>query len=126
MKTSFDKFMASNAVRPVKIEMALIDDAKVVDVTFNKYTSIAEEASARAYSSIDTAIKNLGMAMLEADKARKIYKEIEKSTAALGLKPTDVGYSILVNEVIMDSGQWQDLLDTLKIAKSKLDETAFF
>ena len=126
MKTSFEKFMASSAVQPIKIKMALVDDAKSVDVNFNKYTTQAESSAAQAYKLIDSAIKNLSIAMTEADKARKVYSEIEKTTSALGIKPTDLPYTILVNEVIMDSGQWQDLLDTLKIAKSKLDETAFF
>jgi hypothetical protein len=126
MKTSFEKFMASSAVQPQKVELALIDDAKSVDVNFNRYTSVAQSAANQAYKSIDSAIKNLAMAMLEVDKARKIYKEIEKSTSELGLKPTDLPYTILVNEVIMDGGQWQDLFDTIKIAKAKLDETAFF
>jgi hypothetical protein len=126
MKTSFEKFMASSAVQPVKVEMALIDDAKSVDVNFNKYTTAAEIASQQVIKFMDVVLKNLNLAMSEAQKARKVYADIEKSANALGIKPTDIGYSILVNEVIMDSGQWQDLLDTMKIAKSKLEETAFF
>ena len=126
MRTSFEKFMASSAIQPVKVEMALIDDAKSVDVNFNKYTVAAETASIQVIKFMDVVIKNLNSAMLEANKARKVYADIEKSANALGIKPTDIGYSILVNEVIMDSGQWQDLLDSMKIAKSKLEETAFF
>ena len=118
--------MASSAVQPVKVEMALIDDAKSVDVNFNKYTTAAEIASQQVIKFMDVVLKNLNLAMSEAQKARKVYADIEKSANALGIKPTDIGYSILVNEVIMDSGQWQDLLDTMKIAKSKLEETAFF
>ena len=51
--------MASNAVQPVKVEMALIDDAKSVDVNFNKYTTMAENSASQAYSAIDGALKNL-------------------------------------------------------------------
>ena len=125
MKTSFNKFMASNAVSPVKIEMALIDDAKAVDVNFNKYTSIAEEKAYGAILAIDSALKNLTLAMVEADKAEKLYKEIEKSATALGIKPTDIGYSILVNEVIMDANRWEDLVIALQNAKKALSSTGF-
>ena len=126
MKTSFDKFMASSAVSPVKIEMALIDDAKAVDVNFNNYTSIAEDKAAGAILAIDSALKNLTLAMVEADKAEKLYKEIEKSATALGIKPTDIGYSILVNEVIMDANRWEDLVVALQNAKKTIYATGFF
>ena len=126
MKTSFDKFMASNAVAPVKIEMALIDDAKSVDVNFNKYTNLAENSASQAFSAIDVALKNLTLALVEAEKADKVYKEIEKSASALGIKPTDIGYTILVNEVLMDAGQWEELFSALQNAKKALSSTGFF
>ena len=126
MKTSFDKFMASSAVSPHKIELALIDDAKAVDVNFNNYTSIAEDKAAGAILAIDSALKNLTLAMVEADKAEKLYKEIEKSATALGIKPTDIGYSILVNEVIMDANRWEDLVVALQNAKKTIYATGFF
>lgn len=126
MKTSFHKFMTSNAVQPVKVEMALIDDAKSVDVNFNKYTSSAENSAHQAYSAIDSALKNLTLAMVEADKADKVYKEIEKSASSLGIKPTDIGYTILVNEVLMDAGRWEELFTALQSAKKSLSATGFF
>jgi len=126
MKTSFEKFMASEAVKPVKVEMALVDDAKSVDVNFNKYTVAAENSVFQAFSAIDSALKNLTLAMVEADKAEKVYKEIEKSANALGIKPTDIGYSILVNEVLMDAGRWEELLVALQSAKKSLSATGFF
>ena len=125
MKTSFEKFMASSAVQPVKVEMALIDDAKSVDVNFNKYTGIAEEKAYGAIQNIDSALKNLTLAMVEADRAEKLYKEIEKSATALGIKPTDIGYSILVNEVIMDANRWEELIVALQNAKKALSSTGF-
>ena len=118
--------MASNAVSPVKIEMALIDDAKAVDVNFHKYTNLAENSASQAYTAIGVAINNLTLAMVEADKAEKVYKEIEKSASALGLKPTDIGYSILVNEVIMDAGHWEQLFSALQSAKKSLSASGFF
>jgi hypothetical protein len=126
MKTSFHKFMASNAVIPLKIEMALIDDAKAVDVNFNKLARQAEIEASQAEELISKAIKNLTLAMAEVTKAEEVYKEIEKSTAALGLKPTDLPYTILVNEVIMDSAQWEQLLDGLKSAQKGLSGSGFF
>ena len=45
MKTSFDKFMASNAVNPVKVEMALIDDIdKLFDGAMNKKRALQQQA----------------------------------------------------------------------------------
>jgi len=126
MKTSFEKFMASEAVKPVKVEMALVDDAKSVDVNFNKYTVAAENSVFQAFSAIDSALKNLTLAMAEADKAEKVYKEIEKSASALGIKPTEIGYTILVNEVLMDAGRWEELLVALQSAKKSLSATGFF
>jgi hypothetical protein len=35
MKTSFDKFMASSAVQPIKVEMALVDDLKKAAIQLN-------------------------------------------------------------------------------------------
>ena len=64
--------------------------------------------------------------MVEADKAEKVYKEIEKSASALGIKPTDIGYTILVNEVMMDAGRWEELFSALQAAKKSLSATGFF
>lgn len=126
MKTSFQKFMASSAAKPMKTELALIDDAKSVDVNFNKYTTAAENSASQAYSAIDSALKNLTLALVEAEKANKVYADIEKSASALGIKPTDIGYTILVNEVIMSAGQWEELFNALQSAKKSLSATGFF
>ena len=126
MKTSYHKFMASSAIRPVKIEMALIDDAKSVDVNFNKYANMAQNSASQAFSAIEGALKNLTLAMAEVEKAQKVYKEIEKSATALGIKPTDIGYTILVNEVMMDANRYEELLSGVQDAKKALSSTGFF
>lgn len=126
MKTSFEKFMASSVAKPMKTKLALIDDAKSVDVNFNKLARQAEIEASQAEALISKAIKNLTLAMGEVTKAEKIYKEIEKSASALGIKPTDLPYTILVNEVIMDSAQWENLLDGLKSAQKGLSGSGFF
>ena len=118
--------MASSAAKPMKTELALIDDAKSVDVNFNKYTTAAENSASQAYSAIDSALKNLTLALVEAEKANKVYADIEKSASALGIKPTDIGYTILVNEVIMSAGQWEELFNALQSAKKSLSATGFF
>jgi hypothetical protein len=109
----------------LKIEMALIDDAKSVDVNFNKYAQQAASDASKAINIVTNAIKTLNLAMAEADKAEKIYAEIEKSAASLGIKPTDLPYTILVREVIMDSAQYEDLLAALKSAEKALSSTGF-
>jgi len=110
----------------IKIEMALIEDAKSVDTNFNKYTGLAENSANQAISVIDSAIKNLLLAMTEAEKAEKIYNEIEKSALALGIKTSDIPFSITVEKVMMDSGQWDILLGALQTAKKSLSSTSFF
>lgn len=107
----------------IKMEMALIDDAKSVDVNFNKYTLAAEGAALKASDSIDLAIRNLMQAMIEADKADKISQEIEKSAAALGIKPTDIPYNILVMEIGMSAGRWEELLNDLQSAKKSIQSS---
>lgn len=126
MNNSFHKFMASNAVKTTKVEFALIDDAKSVDVNFNKYANMAQNSASQAFSAIEGALKNLTLAMAEVEKAQKVYKEIEKSATALGIKPTDIGYTILVNEVMMDANRYEELLSGLQDAKKALGSTGFF
>jgi exosome complex RNA-binding protein Rrp42 (RNase PH superfamily) len=118
--------MASNAVKTTKVEFALIDDAKSVDVNFNKYANMAQNSASQAFSAIEGALKNLTLAMAEVEKAQKVYKEIEKSATALGIKPTDIGYTILVNEVMMDASRYEELLSGLQDAKKALGSTGFF
>ena len=109
----------------LKIEMALIDDAKSVDVNFNKYAQQASSDASKAVNIVTNAIKTLNLAMAEVDKAQKIYAEIEKSAASLGIKPTDLPYTILVREVMMDAGQYGDLLSALKSAEKALSSSGF-
>lgn len=111
--------------RGIKIEMALADDAKSVDVNFNKYAQQSAGQASQALDIISNAVKNLTLAMAEVSKAEKIYAEIEKSAASLGIKPTDLPYTILVREVMMDAGQYDSLLAALKTAQKSLSSTGF-
>ena len=45
MKTSYEKFMASSAVNPIKVEMALVDDIeKILDPAIAKKRVLTEQA----------------------------------------------------------------------------------
>ena len=85
MKTSFEKFMASSAVQPVKVEMALVDDldkiyqdaidtqtkAEMMIVDYNdlsaKITSLLNQAGQKylqanaRFADVENAAKELGV-----------------------------------------------------------------
>ena len=86
MKTSFDKFMASSAVNPVKTELALIDD---LNTQYNLAIDMQEKAEIMIVdyndmaNKISSLLNQTGMAYL---KANARFQEVENATKDLGIE----------------------------------------
>jgi hypothetical protein len=77
MKTSFDKFMASNAVSPVKIEMALLDDVTKAKNGF-------EQSAKQARLMVAAADNNTNETLMFLKNALKISDEYLQKAKDLG------------------------------------------
>ena len=80
MKTSYEKFMASSAVNPVKTELALIDD---LNTQYNLAIDMQEKAEIMIVdyndmaNKISSLLNQTGMAYL---KANARFQEVENAT----------------------------------------------
>ena len=85
-KTSYEKFMASSAVNPVKTELALIDD---LNTQYNLAIDMQEKAEIMIVdyndmaNKISSLLNQTGMAYL---KANARFQEVENATKDLGIE----------------------------------------
>lgn len=86
MKTSFEKFMASSAVQPIKVEMALVDD---LDKIYQSAISMQEKAEIMIvdYNSMANKISSLlNQVGSEYLKANAVFQEVEQKSKELGVE----------------------------------------
>jgi hypothetical protein len=92
MKTSFEKFMASTAVKSVelgehKVELALVDDAKKIVMDFG--VNLKEiETNGKEFEKYAIAIERYGEMGLELfKKSSSMVDKLEAAYKALGVDP---------------------------------------
>ena len=73
MKTSFHKFMASNAINPVKVEFALLDELVNANMEAGSLLVIQKELSA-AFKRLDESKKINSDALAKAKKGLELAK----------------------------------------------------
>jgi hypothetical protein len=76
MKTSFEKFMASSAVQPIKVEMALVDDIeKILDTAIAKKRVLTEQAK-KVSKELNDLQSSFATAFMMAKKASESAKQL--------------------------------------------------
>jgi len=97
MKTSFEKFMASNAVQPIKVEMALIDDAKAIVNELTKQSELLGAESLAILSAKNKLADKITKLRQSVAPAKQVVKEYNQQLKDLGVnEPTSIVTSLLV------------------------------
>ena len=97
MKTSFEKFMASNAVQPTKVELALIDDAKAIVNELTKQSTALGQESLAILSAKNKLSQKIDKLRQSIAPAKKVVADYNKQLKDLGVtEPTSIVTSMAV------------------------------
>lgn len=122
MKTSYEKFMASNAVQPVKVELALADDVKKGVLTYFNTTTTGVSKAIGAISALREALAVHEKALNEGKNFQSLKAKIEQSAKDLGVSPNQWEIYVDVNDAIADIKTTENKANALKKAIANLTQ----
>jgi hypothetical protein len=91
MKTSFEKFMASSAVEPVKVELALMDDIKSLIGKYKALDNAIKTQNGKAFTAIKTYQDAVRTAYQNAQSAVDLIAQLDAKSKELGLADSGLG-----------------------------------
>jgi hypothetical protein len=91
MKTSFEKFMASSAVEPVKVELALMDDIKALIGKYKSLDTAIKTQNGKAFTAIKTYQDAVRTAYQNAQSAVDLIDQLDANSKELGLADSGLG-----------------------------------
>ena len=91
MKTSFEKFMASNAVEPIKVEMALMDDIKSLLGKYKTLDNAIKAQNGKAFNAIKVYQDSVRTAYQNAQQAVDLITQLDTKSKDLGLADSGLG-----------------------------------
>ncbi len=91
MKTSFEKFMASSAVEPVKVELALMDDIKALIGKYKSLDTAIKTQNGKAFTAIKTYQDAVRTAYQNAQSAVDLIDQLDAKSKELGLADSGLG-----------------------------------
>jgi hypothetical protein len=91
MKTSFEKFMASSAVEPVKVEMALMDDIKALIGKYKSLDDAIKTQKGKTFTSVQTFQDSIKIAYQNAQNAIALIDQLDAKSKELGIADSGLG-----------------------------------
>lgn len=83
MKTSFEKFMASSAVEPIKLELGVLQDAQKAQLD-------GLNAKSKIVKSLDVLRNDIAVAKKSVLNSIMLYEKAQKDAKALGMDTTQI------------------------------------
>lgn len=114
--------MASNAVQPVKVELALADDVKKGVLTYFNTTTTGVSKAIGAISALREALAVHEKALNEGKNFQSLKAKIEQSAKDLGVSPNQWEIYVDVNDAIADIKTTENKANALKKAIANLTQ----